>query len=538
MRPMADWWIVKVLFGWLLRLMKMRGEEEESQHRRITGAHDKMREILKERLERETDPAERSIIEAELRDAESEQLEFVMNTIAQGRERATGQGEAIGQGGDRIHTQMLAYTSVVAFKPAVIIGQPLPAQQLPDIGRAVSSDEERAESQKILDAARAAEEAGETDEAMRIYEAAVKAGPADIVLITNLAALLTESGEFQQAIDCYEQLDRASKLPSQAHHPYGVALARKGRLDDARAQLRLALETDASSDSVKLELAAVAVRSNDYETAKELVRDVEALAQGTPELLLLQAFIAEHEGDYEAEFNFLRQIEARYEQVPEYWELFASSAYRSQHPQDAIVGLQRLKGMTPACQIIEILPGLLLIQGAPDEAEVVLIDTEKARELTALELTTWGQILHLRGQLPDSLAKLKRAQALDPDLQTAFLVEAHVLSQQNKYREAYALFKKHLTEEPLLASSWSNFGVAASRVSSIDEAIEAHRTAISLDPAQGTHLYNLGCALVIGNYRDEAVRVVKKSFDLDPKLRELAKLDDDLDAIRDQLDLE
>lgn len=93
--------------------------------------------------------------------------------------------------------------------------------------------------------------------------------------------------------------------------------------------------------------------------------------------------------------------------------------------------------------------------------------------------------------------------------------------------------------EPYEVSAWEHFFAAIPHVRAGDweravETVEAGLPRYADNPAL---LYNLGCYEARAGRRDEAIAHVRRALELDPKLREWAEDDEDLDSIRDELGL-
>jgi hypothetical protein len=93
-------------------------------------------------------------------------------------------------------------------------------------------------------------------------------------------------------------------------------------------------------------------------------------------------------------------------------------------------------------------------------------------------------------------------------------------------------------DEAFTPSAWEHYFMAIPHVQA-GEWTKARDVVAEGLAAHGEHpslLYNLACYEARAGDEDEAVEHLAKAFELDPKLREHAKTDADLDAIRDRPD--
>ena len=99
-------------------------------------------------------------------------------------------------------------------------------------------------------------------------------------------------------------------------------------------------------------------------------------------------------------------------------------------------------------------------------------------------------------------------------------------------REAAAALKKRHPED---ADWWIAQAYATRRCRSIEEAREILLEAVKTHPEEPCINYNLGCyACVLGEH-EEALGRVHSAIGLDPKYKNMALDDDDLEALRDDL---
>jgi Tfp pilus assembly protein PilF len=163
-----------------------------------------------------------------------------------------------------------------------------------------------------------------------------------------------------------------------------------------------------------------------------------------------------------------------------------------------------------------------LALGMASLKEALLLDPENAQYHNTL-----GLVLLNLGRPVDAQAEFQTAVNLDksnPDLQHNLGI---ALAQQNRFEDAIAAYKKALTF-PTYATpevAYYNMGEAFVRMKKPQEAQEAFRAAIQLEPTMVAAQYGLGLALSQGGRQDEAKAAFRRARDMDPAspFSELAK---------------
>lgn len=94
--------------------------------------------------------------------------------------------------------------------------------------------------------------------------------------------------------------------------------------------------------------------------------------------------------------------------------------------------------------------------------------------------------------------------------------------------------------EPYEVSAWEHFFAAIphARAGDWSRAVETVSAGLPRYPDNPALLYNLGCYEARGGWREDAIAHVSRALELDPKLRDVAAGDEDLDSIRAELGLD
>jgi tetratricopeptide (TPR) repeat protein len=94
--------------------------------------------------------------------------------------------------------------------------------------------------------------------------------------------------------------------------------------------------------------------------------------------------------------------------------------------------------------------------------------------------------------------------------------------------------------EPYEVSPWEHYfaAIPAAKAGDWERAVEITSEALPKHADNPAVLYNLGCYEARAGRREEALAHVRRALELDPKYREWARDDEDLDSIRDELGLD
>lgn len=387
--------------------------------------------------------------------------------------------------------------------------------------------------QAILNAALAAYESGDQELAIRISEEAVAAGPVDVTILANLGVYYAEEGHFEEAVQVFTELQRNGSLWPGGYAPFGASLHRLMKFDEALPMLEAALAHEPNDLGSKLRLAVTLAALDNHERARTLLRELEeAYGPGKSEVLLPLALMADDEEEFDAALPLYEAV-LENDSGPEWVrERHAIAAFRSGRLEKALESIEHLQLLDPEHGLLPVLPGLYLEVGDFKAAQEQVDKRKQAGLMTSIEYVASGQLMQAIGDREGALAEYRLASKLDPSNDAAYLGEADILRESDKLMEALPLYRNHVQKSPWLAGTWSNYGVCASHLDYHDEAIAAHKEAIKLEPNEGTFHYNLGCALALANYADDARRAIRRSFDLRPSLRKIAETDEDLVSIQ------
>jgi len=153
-----------------------------------------------------------------------------------------------------------------------------------------------------------------------------------------------------------------------------------------------------------------------------------------------------------------------------------------------------------------------------------------ARDLLAIE----G---YLELGLPDEAARLlEQLPAPEQAALEAQGLRAQIYLAQKRWPEAAAVAADLIGAQPEEAGWWINCAYATRRSDSVAAAEQILLRAAALHPKESMILYNLACYACVTGRLDEARDRLRRAAALHPAIHELALYDDDLRALRGELE--
>jgi tetratricopeptide (TPR) repeat protein len=342
--------------------------------------------------------------------------------------------------------------------------------------------------------------------------------PKSPVAWSNLGVRLGSLGKLDQASATYRRAIEIDPNYSMAYFNLGTVLERQGRPDEAIAEYRMAIALDP-----KLAMAHnnLGIALRDQRKQDEAIAEYRMAIAHDPKLAVAHSNLG----------SALRDQRKLDEAIAEYRKALALD------PRDAMVHgalgeVLREQGkldeaITECLKAVELDPTLsethgslgnaLYVQGKLGEA---IVEFRKAIELDpkgAKAHVSLGFALRNQGKLGEAITEYRKAIELDPKLALAHLNLGFALRQQGKLDEAIAEFRKTIALDPRYARLHGTVGDVLREQGKLDEAIAEWRMAISLDPNFSAAHCNLGHALRVQGKLDEAIAELRKAITLDPK---------------------
>ncbi len=133
----------------------------------------------------------------------------------------------------------------------------------------------------------------------------------------------------------------------------------------------------------------------------------------------------------------------------------------------------------------------------------------------------------------DALAEAEAALTLQPDQPQALAMKSAVLWEMKRLSEAEPCMAKLAELNPKDSGLWINLAYVRRRTKSLDEAVTTLQRAFDANPKDALAHFNMACYRAVQHRTTEALELLKNALHLDPKLRSLARAEEDFQSIRE-----
>ena len=140
--------------------------------------------------------------------------------------------------------------------------------------------------------------------------------------------------------------------------------------------------------------------------------------------------------------------------------------------------------------------------------------------------------------LPEAVAEVDAVLALEPHNPHGVALKSAILWHQNKLREAEPLVAELAEMNPRDAGIWINLAYIRRRTQSLEAAVATLQRAFAVNPREPLAHFNMACYRAVQNRTNEALELLRNALDLDPKLREVARGEPDLERLRELPDFQ
>lgn len=140
--------------------------------------------------------------------------------------------------------------------------------------------------------------------------------------------------------------------------------------------------------------------------------------------------------------------------------------------------------------------------------------------------------LHL-AKHEEALADCNRSIKIKPDNSDALAVRGTAYGYLKKYNKALADFNRSLEIRPDHVITLNNRGITYLVTGKSKKALLDFNRALKLKPNDPSTLYNLGCLYSLQGEAENSLNYLEKAINLDKEYIQIAKMDEDLDKIRE-----
>jgi len=318
---------------------------------------------------------------------------------------------------------------------------------------------------------------------------------------------------------CLLSLNPAGYPPSPAkwHYDAGVAAAAEGRIDEAIAEYRRALEAIPDYAEARNNLGALLVRSGRWKEAVAEYREVLRLRPEQAEMHSNLGDVLSRLGrDAEAVASFEEALRLDAECVQAHNNLGIVLERQGQRDAAADHYQAALSARPDYEEAHYNLANLLARSGDVEGAishfrEAIRLDPRYVPAYNNLGNALFGQ-----GRLPEAAEEYRKALSVDPGFLDAHNNLANVLAGSGRYDEAIVHYRRALEIDPDYGMAHLNLGYTLEVQGVRAEAIERYRRALELMPKSVPAHVRLALALAAEGKRGEALGLIEKALVLDP----------------------
>jgi len=292
------------------------------------------------------------------------------------------------------------------------------------------------------------------------------------LLVVVLALLGTASwrqaGIYRDGVTFYSHIVSLNPQAWNAHNNLSIQLDKVGRLEEALAAARIAVEKRPDQAKSLSLLGGALIHMQQFVEAEEILRRALEIDPG-------------HKKSRREMAKLLRVQGRREEALEEYRALLEIDpwyALAHAYVGDLLVQLQRHEEAVEPLSM-----ALRLIKAAPSETP----DLPTAHSIHVL----LGTALRELGRTRPAEAHFRQALQLDPRNIQALEQVAAADFRRKRYRQALDLYRRQLEIEPDKASTHANIGAALFYLDRTEEAIRSLERALELDPTLETARENL-----------------------------------------------
>ena len=176
----------------------------------------------------------------------------------------------------------------------------------------------------------------------------------------------------------------------------------------------------------------------------------------------------------------------------------------------------------------------IYIEGTKRIPEGKIILSEVIRDTSSpSEWLVFGQRAFEKSkQMKEFVSFLDDVEKISPGSGFIYALKGEILSENLAlHDQAIESFRSAIILEPNRSDFYNGLGLAYYRMNEMQKALYVFHEATRIDPKDATSRYNEACVLALLGRSDEAIGSLKAAIELDPKLQNSAKSDNDLKSL-------
>lgn len=375
----------------------------------------------------------------------------------------------------------------------------------------------RNDLREVLTLALSHHQAGRLDDAERIYRRVLAADPAQPDALHLLGVVMMARGDHGAAHELLTAAVAAAPEMPGFHNALANANRGLGRLDDAVAAYRRALELDPKAAAVATNLAATLLEQGDLTGAAEAITQALDIDASYPDAHFVQGELHRIAGDAAAaEVSYRRALGGEGVVGPAHLQL-ALLLRRQGRLGEAEATLQNLVDRQPTHASGFFHLGVTRQMRGDLAGAAHAYDAAQRCGLASAELfTNLGLALQGLGRLADAETYQRRAVTAEPDAPDLQVNLAGVLRDQGRLEEAADACRRAISLRPDFAEAHALLGVLLSRLEDDAGALAALARAARLRPDSAAILNEYGNALMDAGETAQAVGAYREACRIDP----------------------
>jgi tetratricopeptide (TPR) repeat protein len=359
------------------------------------------------------------------------------------------------------------------------------------------------------------------DAALKEFLNAISMQPNDLLALKNVGLIYGRQEKFDLAMKYLEQARTLAPRDPEINVALAEAEIGAGKALEARRVIAELARAGGLGPKNRETLGLLWLENGEPRDAVDLVRDDPGLAAQFYRLGYERAEAEFDAGRYQNARKILEAI--RDLRIPDaaFHDLLGSAYYAIDDPKKASQEFQDAVRLEPADPEHYFKLGMVFLKHRTADPAIYVYETAlKSRPDVPKLWFGLGLSQYLASRLNEAEPSLRKALALDPQYDAAYVVLGDLLEQSRRTADALQVFRKAMEMRPDLYLSYYYYGKLASKEGNENsaDAIAKLRKAISLNPNFPQAHYELGKALVQTGQTSEAIQQLNKSLELDPDL--------------------
>lgn len=357
---------------------------------------------------------------------------------------------------------------------------------------------------------------GEGAEARISLNRALALDPSDADALNNLGNIDVHEGDLEGALDRYSKAKSLRKGWPEIHYNIGLLLQKMERRDEAKAELRKALEFNADYARALCRLGELESEDGNFKEAEVLLVAAAKLTDFDSETEFHFGTLYHHKKDFpEAIKHFRRSVELNSE-IPEVWNNLGNALLEKGDLDDAEEAFARAIELKP--EFAHVHNNLGKLQRSKGNREQAEYHYRKALEIEPdfpVAASNLGALLVEGGSFGEAKEWLDHALKIQPSYALhnglGLLYQA-----QNDQEKAEQAFHDALEMEPENPEVMNNLAITCQNLGRNEEAASYFNRVLDKNPEQMEVYLNMGNLLLSLNKYDEAVTIYRMALSVRP----------------------